>query len=130
MLWDWRTGLEGAIQRCVVTAQDAGGLAHRRAFGQKALPERDLLAGGSAASADFGGWSPRIRVAGQIANTGHFLQPTAMAMGHTVMTADPWDGCGRSLGLLGQAVQPGRAPDRRAEPTQARARTDRAEKNR
>ena len=43
ILWGWRTGLEGAIQRCVVTAQDAGGLAHRRAFGEEALPERDLL---------------------------------------------------------------------------------------
>ncbi len=33
ILWGWRTGLEGAIQRCVVTAQDAGGLAHRRGNG-------------------------------------------------------------------------------------------------
>jgi hypothetical protein len=29
-------------------------------------------------------------VAGQIENTGHFLQPTAIAMGQTVMAADPW----------------------------------------
>ena len=43
ILWGWRTGLESAIQRGVVTAQDAGGLAHRGAFGEEALPERDLL---------------------------------------------------------------------------------------
>jgi len=31
------------------------------------------------------GWSPRIDFAGQMENTGHFLHPTAIAIGQTVM---------------------------------------------
>jgi len=33
----------------------------------------------------LGGWSPISDLAGQTANTGHFLHPTAMATGQSVM---------------------------------------------
>ncbi len=42
-LGDWRAGPDGAVQRGVVTAQDARGRAHRRPLGEESLPERDLL---------------------------------------------------------------------------------------
>ena len=41
----------------------------------------DSLAGGS----PLGLWSPSVDLAGQTLNTGHFLQPTAMATGQSVM---------------------------------------------
>ena len=41
----------------------------------------DSLAGGS----PLGLWSPSVDFAGQTLNTGHFLQPTAMATGQSVI---------------------------------------------
>ena len=42
-----------------------------------------LEAVGATASGFF--WSPKVLVSGQILKAGHFLQPTAMAMGQMVM---------------------------------------------
>jgi hypothetical protein len=41
------------------------------------------LAGGFATGGGF--WSPSVVFSGQIENAGHFLQPTAMATGHSTM---------------------------------------------
>ena len=48
----------------------------------------DLLAGGLS----LGLWSPSVDFAGQTLNTGHFLQPTAIATGQSVM-GTPWIVC-------------------------------------
>jgi len=52
------------------------------------LSPPDSLAGGSA----LGLWSPSVDLAGQTLNTGHFLQPTAIATGQSVMDT-PWTVC-------------------------------------
>lgn len=54
----------------------------------RSLPVFDSPAGGS----PLGLWSPSVDFAGQTLNTGHFLQPTAIATGHSVMET-PWTVC-------------------------------------
>jgi hypothetical protein len=45
-----------------------------------------------ACGSPLGLWSPSVDFAGQTPNTGHFLQPTAIATGHSVMET-PWTVC-------------------------------------
>jgi len=74
------------VLRTPVFALGAAHRAHLRCF----LPAAGLVAGfGTSASfSGLAGWSPRTRVNGQTENAGHFLQPTAIAIGQMVMGID------------------------------------------
>jgi hypothetical protein len=61
------------------------GLAVRGFVAALAAGRADTLALTSGVGVGFKGMSPRRRLAGQILNAGHFLQPTAMAIGQMVM---------------------------------------------
>jgi len=63
------------------------GLAVRGFVAALAAGRADALAliSGVGVGVGFNGMSPRRRLAGQILNAGHFLQPTAMAIGQMVM---------------------------------------------